>query len=195
MNVMRTILLGLLALPLAAQSTPFSAGGALILGLDSYKKAVNNSTGLMANVAWDTTVYKSGIPARLSFGVGLMPGKALNGLKTSLTLLQGSGDILINTDIDGLRGIVGLSINKYSAKFSGEESPSALDVDHHFPFHDVSGLKGGLRLGLEYSFSKVLVGEALLQTTELAGRQRNDTLIRRGGINPGWIQLGARYKF
>lgn len=195
MNAFRTCLLGLLALPLAAQTSPFSAGGALIVGLDSYKKAVNSSTGFLANAGWDTTVYKSGIPARLSFGVGLMPGKETNGLKTSLTLLQFSGDILINTDLEGLRGVIGLSVNKYSAKFAGAESPSALDVDHHFPFHDVSGLKGGLRLGFEYAFNKRIVGEALLQTTELAGRQRNDALIRNGAVNPAWLQLGARYQF
>lgn len=195
MNIVRTCMLAILTLPLAAQSTPFSAGGSLIVGLDSYKKAVNNSIGFMANAGWDTSVYKSGIPARLSFGVGFMPGKELNGLKTSLTLLQLSGDILIKTDLEGLRGVVGLSVNKYSAKFSGQESPSLFDADHHFPFHDVSGLKGGIRLGLEYSFSRRLVGEALLQTTELAGRQRYDPLIRRGAVNPGWLQFGARYKF
>ncbi len=66
MNIPRTLLLGLLALPLAAQSTAFSVGGGVILGLDSYKKAVNNSTGLMLNGAWETTVVKSGIPARVS---------------------------------------------------------------------------------------------------------------------------------
>lgn len=195
MNVFRTCLLGLLTLPVAAQTSQFSAGGALIVGLDSYKKAVNNSTGFLANAGWDTTVYKSGIPARLSLGIGLMPGKEMNGLKTSLTLLQFSGDILVNTDLQGLRGVIGLSVNKYSARYTGAESPSALDVDHHFPFHDVRGLKGGLRLGFEYSFSKRIVGEALLQTTELAGRQRNDALIRNGAVNPGWIQLGARYQF
>ena len=35
----------------------------------------------------------------------------------------------------------------------------------------------------------------LLQATELAGRQRNDDLIRKGGLNPTWIQLGVRYGF
>ena len=195
MNVLRNCMLGLLALPLAAQSSQFSAGGALIVGLDSYKKAVNNSTGFFANVGWDTTVYKSGIPARLSFGAGLMPGKELNGLKTSLSLLQLSGDILINTDIQGLRGVVGLSLNKYSATFSGAESPSVFDVDHHFPFHDAKGIKGGMRLGLEYAFQKHWTAEVLLQATELAGRQRNDALIRKGAINPGWLQIGARYSF
>lgn len=195
MNFVRTCMLGLLALPVVAQSTPFSAGGALIAGLDSYKKAVNNSTGFLVNAGWDTTIYKSGIPARLSLGVGLMPGKDLNGLKTSLTLVQFAGDVLISTDVQGLRGVLGLSANKYSAKFSGTESTSVFDVDHHYPFHDVSGIKGGLRLGFEYSFQKNLIGEVLLQATELAGRQRNDLLIRKGAINPGWVQFGVRYQF
>lgn len=195
MNVIRTFMLSLLALPMAAQATGFSAGGALILGLDSYKKAVNNSTGFLVSGGWDTNVYKSGIPARLSIGLGFMPGKELNGLKTSLTLIQFSGDILIDTGTEGLRGVVGLSLNKYSARYSGLESQAPSDVDHHFPFHDVSGIKGGLRLGLEYSFAKQITGEMLLQATELAGRQRNDTLIRKGAINPGWLQFGARYRF
>lgn len=195
MNVIRTFLFGLLVLPLSAQSTSFSAGGALILGLDSYKKVVNNNTGLLVNGAWDTTVLKTDIPARLSLGYGLMPGKATNGLTTSLKLIQFSGDILIETSVEGLRAVVGLSLNKYDASFKGTESQSAFDTAHHFPFHDVAGIKGGLRLGLEYNLTPRVTCEALLQATELAGRQRNDQLIREGGINPGWLQFGARYKF
>jgi len=195
MNPARTCLLGLLALPMAAQSTNFSGGVALIYGLDSYKKAVNNTTGLTLNVGYDTSVYKSGIPARVTFGASLMPGKERNGLKTSLTLFQLAGDILIETEVQGLRGVVGLSVNSYSAKFSGYESPAVFDADHHFPFRDAKGLKGGVRLGLEYSFSKQWSGQALLQATELAGRQRYDPLIRQGGINPAWLEFGARYRF
>jgi len=195
MNVIRTCLLGLLVLPLSAQSTAFSAGGALILGLESYKKAVNNTTGFVVNGAWDTEVLKSRIPARLSLGFGLMPGKETNGLKTSLSVIQLSGDILIETQIEGLRGVVGLSMNKYFAKYSGQESQSVFDSDHHFPFRDVDGIKGGIRLGLEYSVNKQISCEVLLQATELAGRQRTDTLIRKGAVNPGWLQFGARYKF
>ena len=195
MGSMRTILFGFLAIPLAAQSTSFSAGGALVLGLDSYRKAVNNSTGLFLNAGWDTTVVKSGIPARLSFGVGFMPGKDKDGLKTSLSLYQLAGDVLIETGVPGLKGVLGLSLNKYTARFSGEESQAVFDSDHHFPFRDDSGLKGGLRLGLEYGFSARLSGEVLLQATELAGRERSDALIRQGAINPSWIQFGARYRF
>lgn len=195
MNVARTCMLGLLALPLAAQSTDFSVGGALIYGLDSYKKAVNSTTGLTLNLGYDTAVYKSGIPARITFGVGLMPGKERNGLKTSLTLFQLAGDLLIQTDVPGLRGVFGLSVNSYSARFSGYESPAVFDADHHFPFRDAKGLKGGLRLGVEYAFTTRWSGQALLQATELAGRQRYDPLIRQGGINPSWLEFGARYKF
>ncbi len=195
MNVTRICMLGLLALPLAAQSTNVSVGGALIYGLDSYKKAVNATTGLTLNVGYDTSIYKSGIPARLTFGVGLMPGKELNGLKTSLTLFQFAGDIIIETDSHSLRGILGLSINSYSAKFSGYESPAVNDAEHHFPFRDVKGIKGGLRLGAEYTFAPQWTAQVLLQTTELAGRQRYDPLIRKGGINPAWLEFGVRYKF
>lgn len=195
MNVVRTCFLGLLALPLASQTTNFSAGGALINGLDSYQKAVNATTGLTLNIGYDTTIYKSGIPARVSLGVGLMPGKDLRGLKTSLTLFQLAGDVLVETEVQGLRGVLGLSVNSYSARFSGYENPAVFDADHHFPFRDAKGLKGGLRIGMEYEFSQRWVGQALLQATELAGRQRYDPLIRRGGINPAWVEFGVRYRF
>ncbi|MFN7958864.1 MAG: hypothetical protein U0P46_11165 [Holophagaceae bacterium] len=195
MNPARTCLLGLLALPLAAQSTNVSGGAALIYGLDSYKKAVNSTAGLTLNLGYDTSVYKTDIPARVTFGVSLMPGKERNGLKTSLTLFQLAGDILIQTEVQGLRGVVGLSVNSYSAKFSGLESPAVFDAEHHFPFRDAKGLKGGVRLGLEYVFSKRWSGQVLLQATELAGRQRYDPLIRQGGINPAWLEFGARYRF
>jgi len=124
-----------------------------------------------------------------------MPGKEINGLKTSLTLVQLTGDILIDTGTPKLKGVFGLSVNKYTAKFVGDESTSTFDTDHHFPFHDCDGIKGGLRLGLEYVLASNVTGEVMFQTTELAGRQRNDALIRKGAINPAWLQLGARYKF
>jgi len=196
MNFARIFMLGFLAMPLAAQSSPVSVGGALMLGLDSYKKVVNNSTGFLVDVGWNTNLSKTGsVPIRLSLGVGLMPGKETNGLKTSLTLLQLSGDLLIKTNVEPLRGVFGFSLNKYTAKLSGEESQSTLDVDHHFPFHDVDGIKGGLRMGMEYTFHKQFTAQLLLQTTELGGRQRMDPLIRKGGLNPAWIQCGVRYSF
>lgn len=195
MNFARTLLLGLVALPLVAQSGTVSVGGALLTGLDSYKKAVNSTTGFGFDAGWETHLGKPTVPARLSLGLLFMPGKEINGLKTSLRSVQLSGDLLLPTGISNLRGIFGLSLNQYTASLSGTESQSALDVDHHFPFHDVDGIKGGLRFGVEYTFAKKFTAQALLQATELAGRQRNDTLLRKGGINPSWIQCGLRYTF
>jgi hypothetical protein len=195
MKALNLFLLGLVALPVAAQTSHFSAAGSVILGLDSFKKAVNNTTGFMVAGSWDTTLGKTTIPARLSLGAGTMPGKAFNGLKTSLTLVQFSGDLLLETSVPRLNTVVGLSVNRYTARFAGDESQSIFDSDHHFPFHDCDGLKGGLRFGFEYSFHKQLTAVALLQATELAGRQRNDALIRRGALNPAWLELGLRYAF
>jgi len=195
MNFARTLLMGLMALPLAAQSGPLSVGGAILVGLPSYKKVVNNSTGFLVDVGWETHLAKKAVPARLSLSLGAMPGKEINGLKTSLTLFQLSGDLLLKTDIENLRGIFGLSLNKYTASLSGPESSAAMDVDHHFPFHDVDGVKGGLRFGAEYTFRSHFTAQILLQATELAGRQRTDALMRKGGLNPAWIQCGVRYSF
>lgn len=195
MTFVRTFLMGLLALPLAAQSTNFSVGGSVLLGLDSYKKAVNSNLGFMIDGGWETTLLKSGVPARVTLGAAFMPGKDLNGLKTSLTDIQLAGDILLDTGVERLRGLFGISLNRYTARYSGEESTSLFDVDHHFPFHDVNGIKGGLRLGLEYAFTSRLAGQVIFQNTELSGRERSDPLIRKGAVNPAWIQFEGRYRF
>jgi hypothetical protein len=195
MKSIRPFLLALLALPLAAQSSGFSVGGGLIAGLDSYKKAVNSNTGFGVNAAFDTVVHGTDVPIRLQVGLDSMPGKATNGLKTSLTHVQLASDLLVDTGVSGLRGLAGLSLNSYSASFSGTESTSASDASHHFPFKDVKGIKLGLRLGLEYAFDKAWSGEVVLQQTELAGQDKSDPLVRVGGVNPAWLQVGVRYRF
>ena len=199
MNFIRTSLLGLLALPLAAQSSGFNASGALILApseyFESYSKAVNSSTGLLVNVGYDFNVYQTDVGGRATLGFGYMPGTEKNGLKTSLTLVQLTGDIFLPTPAEGLRGVVGLSIDHWSASFSGTENWQPADVDHHFPFKDIKGLKGGFRLGLDYVVNKSVSAELVLQQTELAGHNGQDSFVRTGGINPAWLQLGVRYQF
>jgi hypothetical protein len=200
MNFIRTSLLGLLALPLAAQSTGFNVGGALILAPEeyfgSYEKAVHNNAGALINVGYDFNFYHTDIFGRGTLSFATMPGGEDNGLKTSLSSVQLAGDVFLPTAIQNLHGVVGVSINYYSASFSGTESWDPNDVEHHFAFKDIEGLKLGYRLGLEYSFSKSLSGEILMQQTELAGHTiAGDTFIRRGGINPAWLQLGVHYHF
>jgi len=208
MNFIRTSLLGLVAAAsLAAQSTGFSAGGGLILApskqfFGAYDKAVHNNMGFFATAGYDFKIYQTDVDSRASLTFGMMPGKELNGLKTSLTLIQLSDDIFLPLGSESLRGLFGFSANFYSASFSGTESTDRNDVDHHFPFKDADGLKLGFRLGLDYAITKNLSAELLFQQTELAGSDISEldsptqqAYVRRGGINPSWLQLGVRYSF
>lgn len=207
--IVRTSLFGLLVLPLAAQSTGISAGGAIINGLevsDSLKKVTNNATGISVNAAYDVMIPGSEVPARISLAYVNIPGKATTystptsdgSLRTTLNIFQLSGDLLITSPVAGLRGIVGLSFNKFSLDQAGNEDKSAANAGNpsaHFPVVDASGVKMGFRAGLDYAFTKRISGEVLFQQTELSGHQRGDTLVRRGGLNPAWFQFGIRYHF
>ncbi len=209
-NMIRMALVGLLVLPLAAKDGELSLGGSAILALDGLKKATNNSFGVSFTGGYETTFYKSDVPLRLSASLALMPGSetsynlksgtltASGSLKTSLTLLQASGDVLITTSNPALRGIAGLSISSYSLTTNGtEEIRPEFDgyASAHHPVKDAKGLKVGLRFGLEYRFSDKLSGEVLFQQTELAGKQKFDAQTRVGGVNPAWLEVGVRYHF
>ncbi|MDP2877249.1 MAG: hypothetical protein Q8O00_13765, partial [Holophaga sp.] len=174
------------------QGTGFSIGGGLLVGNDSLKKATNGSTGF--HLGADYTVGTQ-LPVRFGFTLASMPGSAVNGLKTSLTLVQAHSDMVIETPAPALKALVGLSLNSYSMSRTGVESTDALDVDHHFPVRDVSGIKLGLRLGMSYAFTKQLSAEVVFQQTELAGKDLEDPMVRRGGINPSWFELGVRWHF
>ena len=95
-HLLRTSLLGLLALPLAAQSQGFSVTAGVLDGFESYKKATNATTGFLAGVDWTAHLFTSAdVPARVGLAISLMPGKDNYGLKTSFTMTQLHGDILL----------------------------------------------------------------------------------------------------
>jgi hypothetical protein len=202
MRSLRTTLLSLLVLPLGAQG--FSVTGSFILPLESLKKATNGSSAYSAGFDYETRLYGTDVPARAGLAFAAMPGSEKFGLKTSLTLVQLHGDIYLTTPNPKLRGLVGISFNSYSQSRTGtEDTADALDIDHHFPMHDVKGVKLGLRLGLDYRLAKNWSMELLFQQTELAGKDLSGDitdpngvgLVRQGGINPGWLQLGATFRF
>lgn len=201
MNRISLSLLALAALPLAAQDSGFSAGGGLIVApktyFGAYDKVVHNNLGYFVNGGYQLSTSQAEVSARLSLTVAFMPGKTQENsdLKTSLTLFQVSGDLLVPTPVNALHGVIGASLNKYSASFSGTESTDPADEAHHFPIKDASGIKGGFRLGLEYNLNKSVNIELLFQQTELGGQNANDPVIRVGGANPSWLQLGVRYNF
>jgi hypothetical protein len=187
----RTALLGMLAMPLCAQ---FSASGGLILAFPSLKKATQTDLAFALGADYTSHLYGTEIPARVGLALASMPGKEVNGLKTSLTLVQLHGDVFIGAG--PLRCLGGLSINSYTMSRSGNENTQdPLDRDHHFPVRDVKGLKLGMRLGMEYAITKTLALELTYQQTELAGKDLQDPMVRQGGINPGWAQLLFTYHF
>lgn len=201
MKLAKLSLLSLLALPLAAQSTGFSVGGALIYAPKAYfgalDKVTHNDSGFLITGAYTLKASDSDVAGRVSVSYATLPGKAHGalGLSTDLNLLQLSGDVIFPTSVSNLSGVVGLSLNSYSVKNSGVESATASDVDNHFPVKDGKGLKGGFRVGVEYAFTKAVKAEILLQQTELGGQNAHDPVLRIGGVNPSWLQLGVSYSF
>jgi hypothetical protein len=190
------LLSGLLAMPLAAQNAPFSINGGLISALDSLKKATNHSTALQIGADYHTRVWSTEVPARVGLSFASMPGSEKNGLKTSLSLLQLHGDLLLDGPTAAWHPVLGLSMNRYTMSKQGVENlADPLDRDHHFPVRDVRGTKIGFRVGLDYAVSRNLELELMFQQTELAGKDLTDPMVRAGGINPAWLEFNVRYRF
>jgi len=192
----RALLFGTLALSLSAQDTAFSVNGGLISALDSLKKATHASTALQIGGDFHTKVIGTEVPARVGLTLASMPGSEWNGLKTSLTLFQAHGDLLLDGPTQAWHPVLGLSLNHYSMKKSGTENVAdPLDRDHHFPVLDSKGVKIGFRVGLDYTLTKQLELEFMFQQTELAGKDLTDPMVRAGGINPAWVEFNVRYRF
>jgi hypothetical protein len=179
-----------------AQGTGFSINGGLISGFDSLKKATNSSTALQLGADYHTHVWSTDVPARVGLTFASMPGSQWNGLKTSLTLLQLHGDLILDGPGTAWHPVLGMSLNHYSMSRSGVENlDDPLDRDHHFPVRDVKGVKIGVRIGLDYAINRNLELELMFQQTELAGKDLNDPMVRAGGVNPGWLEFNVRYRF
>ena len=195
-KIVRTCLMGLLVLPLAAQESNVSVSGAFIEGLQSLNKVTHQSFGWAMGADFNGILEASELPCRLGVTYALLPGHYKYDLKTSFTLAQVHGDFFLETPVKELRFVGGLSLNQYTMHKKGHEDANSLDIDHHFPVRSASGVKFGYRVGLDYAFSKKLEGEVLFQQTEMAGKDFNgDSLARAGGVNPGWLQFGITYHF
>jgi len=200
MKLIHLSLLSLLALPLAAQDTGFSVGGGLIAApktyFGAYDKVVNNNLGYYVNGAYTVKTAETDLTGRFTASLSSMPGKSRdNGLKTSLSLFQVSADLVFPVGVEGLSGVFGVSLNKFSVSNTGTESVTTSDVANHFPVKDGAGIKGGFRIGAEYAITKNVKAELVLQQTELGGQNGADPVKRAGGVNPSWLNLGVRYSF
>ena len=195
----------LVAGPLMAQSAGngFSVSADYIRGLDDLKKATNSITGFTLGAGYQNFIFNSEIPFRVSLNYQVLPGKSTDqDLKTSLKSVQVAGDIFVDTPVQHLRFVAGLSLQKYSVDNTG----SIRDVDgalvKSFPVDTGKGIKFGARLGFEYRFNRSWSGEVLYQLTELGstptvvGAEADPAQgLGHGGINPAWVQLGARFHF
>jgi len=195
-KTIRTFLLGLLALPMAAQQTPLTVSGAVIGALDGLKKVTHAPLAGIVGADFIGEIPASELPVRIGLSYAAMPGKERFGLKTSLSLIQLHGDFFLEGPSKSLRVIGGLSVNKYKMYKNTHEDADPFDIEHHYPIRDDKGLKLGYRLGVEYALTPAIALEVLFQQTELAGKDfNNDPLVRQGGVNPCWLQAGVTYHF
>lgn len=189
MNMKRILTVGALgfgmALGLQAQDAkPFAAGVSIVTPLDSLKTVTNASGfgGVTADFSYTGMLANSGVPFRASLGIALLPGKEEAGLKVSLLNYQLAGDIL--TKLGGnenLHLVTGISVNKWRATAeAGGISES----------ENIKGLKFGGRLGLDYRINQQWSANVMLQAIEL-GAEPNGYF----GVNPSWIQVGAKFHF
>ncbi len=169
---------------LAAQETQktWTAGASLTSALDGLKEVTHNTTGFVVDFGYNGHLGNSTVPFRASLGYQYFPGSDHLGVKQSLTSFQLAGDIFIASAWTDLQFITGLSINKYRVKSEVAGLGSSTD--------NVKGPKFGARLGLEYRFTPAWSGQLLVQMTELGTDATNTT-----GINPSWIQAGAKFHF
>lgn len=173
---------GLLAVPAAAQE---QAKG-LTLGLSYIGDVQNGGSGLGVDLAYTLVPSRLELPVR--FGVGV------NGFFTTcdattdakLSNDQAYVDLFFTKPGSALAFYGGLSVNQWQVSANGRSST-------------VSGLKLGLRAGMEYRFASAAslsVGYQVAEagtSSELLPNGPKDTGAR--GLNPSWLQVGVRFHF
>lgn len=188
--------LGMLAIPASAQGTGFYVGGNLSYagGMSLKNSVTKQDLGLVVDGGYIGKLASTDIPFRASLGLGWFPGAKDNGRQANAFNAQVAGDIFINTPVDKLRLITGLSFNKWRMDISYDDPAMGSFTNN------VKGIKFGARLGVDYTFSSKLTGELLLQMTELGTDQDftkdpQGSTLGRVPINPSWLQVGLKYHF
>jgi len=204
MNMKRFISVGALSLGLAAglqaqDAQKFSVSANLVQSLDGLKKITNRGgipAGLTVDFSYTGMLANSGVPFRTSLGVNFLPGREnVYQEKISLTGIQLAGDLLIKLGkSEKLNMITGISINTWSVSNKGFE-PGFEPV-----LNNGKGLKFGGRLGLEYRINQNWSAQVMLQAIELGQDYRGfdgygQEMKGFTGLNPCWIQYGARFHF
>lgn len=218
--------LAMLATPLSAQekALTFNVGGAYMGTLGDVQKVTAQDSAYQVSLGFTTHLYKTDVPFRVTLSDNMLQGKThgVTGIKSSLNGIQLAGDVLINSGVENLSFVTGLSINKWSLSNKGTEpaggylafdpsqnvvsssdptgnptyDPIRNNPNNFFNLNEDKGIKFGARLGLEYRFSEHWTTDLLAQIIEVGTSAKNangDSI--RGGINASWVQLGVKYHF
>ncbi len=217
---LRSLLLpAVVGLSLSAQDAltfKWEISGGPILATPALTKATENKYGYAGAVGLTAHLPGPGLDLRFGLGYNVMPGKTRISTKTDLKSLQLTLDVYMATWTKNLTWFMGFSGNKYTATNSGYEimgtaytqggakRVAALDAFSVKAGKDDKGIKGGLRLGLNYAFNSHLALELLFQQTELSGGFHVEPKVHpdypngyanMGAMNPSWFQLGVKYTF
>ncbi len=219
-SFLRSASLGLVlsGLALSAQDAPkpFAVGVHMVSGLTALKDVTGNNAGAVVDFSYTGMLAKSNVPFRAGLAYNTFPGKTDDfQVKESLTAFQLFGDIVIKTGVEHLDLVTGLSVNKYHYKVDSPDASVLQGSTYGYGSQSgtVKGLKFGARFGVAYAFTSAWSAEVMLQITELGSsdRYRMDpssptrdiwdskakffTGPRSAGINPSWLQVGAKYHF
>jgi hypothetical protein len=215
----KRISLGIVALALssvmahAADGPTLFVGGGLLGALDSTKTVTHSTLGFNVTGGADFRAADGTYGFRPGVAIYVLPGSTQDGVKTSLTNFQVYGDVVFDSGIKNLSFSGGLSVQRWYYKTTadaGVVSPLGFD-DKGF----LNGTKLGLRLGVEYRFSKSFTAELLFQQTELGSKDgdakgnvyssngnfppptpaQEGALINGTNTNPAWLQVGVKYHF
>lgn len=170
-------------------------GGSLLTQLDSAKNVTNSTLGYGLNLGMDFQF--TGYTFRAGFGATELSGSSRSGAvyenfaqdadtgdvyaygaptawtnKTSLRNYQFFGDFIIPSGYEKLDFTFGVSLNRwfYNATVTPDNF-GAYTVTGHTKNDHIPGLKGGLRIGAEYRFTKNLSAELLFQIVELGNEE------------------------
>ena len=183
----------LISAPALKAETPggYFYGVGVTYANDSLKQVTNQNLGLNFNMGLDREISGTKVGFRPALGLTFLPGSWDQDSKTSLTNLQATGDLVIPTTIEKFQVVTGLSVNLW--RYIGDSRNGA---DNKWGLNGAmapGGVKLGLRVGFDYTFTKQITGEVLMQLVEF-GNQPNGVASYQN-FNPTWLQFGVKYHF
>lgn len=193
----------------------WSVGGSTVVMTDSIF-GIGKTFGVSADGAYSWKSEAAGLPLRATLGYVWVPASGYLGIsgtdpsqyKIGLQDLQLGLDGFATLPGQQVRLFFGFTLNKWrvdadSHYFVPDSSPAGGQFQSGSVRGPVSGIKLGLRLGLERPFTDHLSGVLTFQATALGTSSEFmvpadpnwSATSGNVGVNPCWLQLGVRYHY